>query len=58
MDVTAVGELFMEIEDTDPYHVADHPWIYIAFFFLDFVQHRDKQDSAHTMQGRVVKLNA
>jgi hypothetical protein len=33
MDSTEVGELFMEIEDTDPNHVADYPWIYIASFF-------------------------
>ena len=58
MDVTLVGELFIEIEDTDPNHVADHPWIYIASFFLEFVEHRDKHDSAHTMDGRVAKLNA
>jgi hypothetical protein len=34
MDVTVVGELFMEIEDTDPNHVADYPWKYIASFFF------------------------
>lgn len=33
MDVTVVGEPFIEIEDTDPNHVADHPRIYIASFF-------------------------
>lgn len=58
MDVTVVGELFMEIEDTDPNHVADYPWIYIASFFLEFVEHRVKHDSALTMHRRVAKLNA
>lgn len=58
MDVTVVGEPFIEIEDTDPNHVADHPRIYIASFFLEFVEHRDKHDSAHTTHRRVAKLNA
>jgi hypothetical protein len=33
MDETAVGEPFIEIEDTDPNHAADYPWIYLASFF-------------------------